>query len=148
MAMPFADVLPGRFGLAARLPGRIGDLQGPVQGVILLPRNLSWPGMRECDVGDSPSRRSVYGMLLTQGKRNDIVRLVNPELLRQDWPLIRNSLDAGLRRWCERRLGLGRRGEDVAAAAAARSAAAAGSGEAAAGGAAASADGAGATARS
>lgn len=106
--MPLAYVLPGRFGFAARLPSRIGDLHGPVRGIILLPRNLSWPGMRECDVSDSPTRRTMYGMLLTQGKRNDIARLVNADLLRQDWPLIRKSLDARLGRWCERRLGLGR----------------------------------------
>lgn len=146
--MPLADVLPGRFGLAARLPDRIGELRGPVRGVILLPRNLSWPGIRECDVGDSPSRRSLYGMLLTQGKRNDIVRLVNAELLIQDWPLIRNLLDARLCRWCERQFGLGRRGDD-AAFGASRGADAANAADAGGpAGAAAGPDGAGATARS
>jgi hypothetical protein len=113
--MPLADVLPGRFGLAARMPSRIGDLHGPSQGVVLLPRNLAWPGMRECDVSDSPRRRAMYSMLLTQGKRNDIARLVNADLLRYDWPLIRKSLDARLGRWCERRLRLGRFADDEGA---------------------------------
>jgi len=74
----------------------------------MLPRNLSWPGMRECDVSDDRGRRSLYGMLLAQGQRNDIARFVNSGLLLQDWPLIKNTLDGRLSRWCERRFGLGK----------------------------------------
>jgi len=108
--MSLALALPGPFGPAGRLPRRIEDLKGPARGVILLPRNLSWPGMRECDVGDDRSRRSLYGLLLAQGSRNDVARFVNAALLRQDWPLIRISLDGRVSRWCERRYGLARRG--------------------------------------
>lgn len=72
----------------------------------MLPRHLSWPGMRECDVSDDRARRGMYGMLLTQGKRNDIARFVNAGLLSQDWPLIRNSLEPRLRRRCERQFAL------------------------------------------
>jgi len=106
--MALADMLPGRLGLARRLPARIEDLRGPASGVIKLPRNLSWPGMRECDVSDDRNRRSLYGMLLAQGQRNDIARFVNGGLLRQDWPLIKATLDGRLSRWCERRFGLGK----------------------------------------
>jgi hypothetical protein len=106
-------MLPGRLGLGGRLPGRIDDLRGPARGVIMLPRNLSWPGMRECDVGDDRGRRSLYGMLLAQGQRNDIARFVNGGLLRQDWPLIKNTLDGRLSRWCERRFGLGKGAPDT-----------------------------------
>ena len=104
--MVIADLVPRRLVVGGRLPKRIEELRGPVKGVILLPRNLYWPGMRECDVSDDRRRRSLYGMLLAQGQRNDIARLINGGLLRQDWPLIRNSLDARLRRRCERRFGL------------------------------------------
>src|SRR5258706_1581814 len=103
--MVIADLVPRRLLLGGRLPKRIEELRGPVKGVILLPRNLSWPGMRECDVSDDRRRRSLYGMLLAQGQRNDIARFINGDLLRQDWPLIRNSLNARLRRRCERRYG-------------------------------------------
>ena len=51
----------------------------------------------------------MYSVLLTQGKRNDIARFVNATLLSQDWPLIRNSLEPRLRRWCERQFALGGR---------------------------------------
>ena len=83
---------------------RLEDLHGPEQGVIVLPRHLAWPGMREFDVTDDRLRRSLYGIVLTQGRRNDLARFVNARLLRQDWPLLRGSLDPKLRRWCERRL--------------------------------------------
>ena len=72
----------------------------------MLPRHLSWPGMRECDVTDDRARRSMYGIVLTQGRRNDVARYLNAGLLQEDWPLIRASLDPRLRRWCERRFAL------------------------------------------
>jgi hypothetical protein len=93
-------------GLAGRLPARLEDLHGPEQGVIVLPRHLAWPGMREFDVTDDQLRRSLYGIVLTQGRRNDLARFVNARLLRQDWPFLRSSLDPKLRRWCERRFDL------------------------------------------
>jgi hypothetical protein len=100
-------ILPGRIGLAARLPDHLDDLRGPVSGVIRLPRNLAWPGLRECDVSDGQRRRAMYTLLLEQGTRNDIARLVNAALLSQDWPLISKALRPGLRRSCERRFSLG-----------------------------------------
>jgi hypothetical protein len=104
--MSLADLLAGRYGIARRLPGRLDDLRGPSRGVIVLPRHLSWPGMREFDVTDDGTRRSMYGIVLTQGRRNDILRFLNARLLTEDWPLIRTSLEPRLRRWCERRLQL------------------------------------------
>ncbi len=105
--MPLADLLPGRFGPASRLPGRIDELRGPASGVVMLPRHLSWPGMREFDVSDDRTRRGMYGIVLSHGKRNDVARFLNAALLRQDWPLIRPSLEPRLRRRCERRFALG-----------------------------------------
>jgi hypothetical protein len=104
--MSFADWIAGRQVHAVRLPARIEDLRGPARGVIVLPRHLSLPGLRECDVTDDSTRRSVYGIVLTQGQRNDVARFLNPQLLRQDWPLIRDALDPKLRWLCERRFAL------------------------------------------
>jgi hypothetical protein len=50
----------------------------------------------------------MYGVVLTQGQRNDVARYLNPQLLRQDWPLIAGALDPKLRWICERRFGLRR----------------------------------------
>jgi hypothetical protein len=101
--MSLAHLLAGRLGHRGRLPDRIEDLRGPARGVIVLPRHLSWPGMREFDVTDDATRRSMYGIVLTQGQRNDVKRFLNPGLLAADWPLISPALDPRLRRWCERR---------------------------------------------
>jgi len=107
--MPLADLLPGRGRAGGRLPGHIGDLAGPARGVILLPRHVAWPGIRECDVSDDTARRGMYVMVLTQGTRNDIARFLNAGLLREDWPHISRALESGLRRTCERRYALGHR---------------------------------------
>jgi hypothetical protein len=104
--MSLAQLLAGRIGHRGRLPDRLEDLRGPARGVIVLPRHLSWPGMREFDVTDDATRRSMYGIVLTQGQRNDVKRFLNPALLAQDWPLISAALDPRLRRWCERRFAL------------------------------------------
>ncbi|MDR2986462.1 MAG: hypothetical protein LBV34_16640 [Nocardiopsaceae bacterium] len=112
--MAIAHKPPGRHGSGGRLPGRIDDLRGPARGVIRLPKYMSWPGLRECDVGDDRLRRHLYGMLLAQGEHNDVARFVNAGLLRQDWPLIKTMLARRLARWCERRYGLGKRARAAA----------------------------------
>ena len=98
-------LLHGRAG-AGRLPASLSELHGPEQGVIVLPRHLARPGLREFDVTDDRLRRSLYGIVLTNGRRNDLARFVNPRLLQQDWPLLRTFLDPKVRRGCERRLKL------------------------------------------
>jgi hypothetical protein len=95
-----------RAGMAGRLPASLDDLHGPEQGVVVLPRHLAWPGLREFDVADDRVRRSLYGIVLTQGRRNDMARFVNARLLLRDWPLLRGSLDPKVRRRCERRFKL------------------------------------------
>jgi len=105
--MSLADWLSGRKSHAGRLPEGIDELRGPTRGVIVLPRHLAFPGMRECDVTDDTTRRNMYGIVLTQGQRNDVARFLNPHLLRTDWPLIRDTLDPKLRGTCERRFQLG-----------------------------------------
>lgn len=104
--MSFADWLSGRKPHAERLPERIEELRGPAKGVIVLPRHLALPGMRECDVTDDNVRRNMYGIVLTQGQRNDVARFVHPALLQQDWPLLKDALDPKLAGYCERRFSL------------------------------------------
>jgi hypothetical protein len=102
-----------RGGLARRLPASLDDLHGPERGVVVLPSHLARPGLREFDVADDPDRRSLYGIMLTRGRRNDMARFVNARLLRMDWPLLRDLLDPKIRRGCERRLKLGGQASDA-----------------------------------
>jgi hypothetical protein len=104
--MSFADWLVGRTSRSVRLPDRIEDLRGPAQGTIMLPRYMSFPGLRECDVTDDATRRTMYGIVLTQGQRNDVARYLNADLLRADWPHIKGALDPALLRACQRRFRL------------------------------------------
>jgi hypothetical protein len=113
--MSLADWLPGRTSHGRRLPAGLHELRGPAKGTIMLPRHLSWPGMRECDVTDEETRRNMYGIVLTQGQRNDVARFLNPRLLQQDWPTIRDVLDPKLRDYCERRFALGPAGAPAGA---------------------------------
>jgi hypothetical protein len=105
--MALSDLLSGRLGPAGRLPAKIDELAGPTGGVVMLPMHLALPGLRECDISDDSARRSMYGLLLSQGKRNDVVRFINATLLAQDWASIAGSLEPKLRVWCERRYALG-----------------------------------------
>src|SRR5215470_9479412 len=89
-------------GLARRLPATPDDLHGPERGIVVLPRHLCPPGLREFDVTDDWHRRSLYGIVLTRGRRNDMARFVNARLLREDWPVLRSSLDPRIRRGCAR----------------------------------------------
>ena len=105
--MSLADWLVGRRAPGVQLPDRIEDLRGPARGTIVLPRHMSFPGLRECDVTDDTTRRTMYGVVLTQGQRNDVARYLNADLLRADWPFIKQALDPKLRRACQRRYELG-----------------------------------------
>ena len=91
---------------AARLPDRLDDLHGPWQGVVVLPVHLTWHGLREFDVALDRPRLLLYSIVLSQGRRNDLARFVNPHRLRDDWPQLRPLLSRPMRRACERKLGL------------------------------------------
>ena len=49
--------------MARRLPKSLDDLHGPERGVVVLPRHLCPPGLREFDVADDARRRSLYGIV-------------------------------------------------------------------------------------
>jgi hypothetical protein len=91
---------------AGRLPGRLDDLHGPWQGTVVLPVYLSWHGAREFDVANERRRLLMYSIVLSQGRRNDVTRFLNPWRLRDDWPQLRLLVSSGMRRACERKLGL------------------------------------------
>lgn len=65
---------------------------------------LAWSGPGEFDVSDPGQRLTLYCPLLDCGQRDDIVRYVNAELLRRDWPRIRKLTSRGLITLWERRL--------------------------------------------
>ena len=60
----------------------------------------------EFDVALERPRLLLYSIVLSQGRRNDLARFVNPRRLRDDWPQLRLLLSRPMRRACERKLGL------------------------------------------
>jgi len=91
---------------AKRLPDRLDDLHGPWQGTVVLPVHLSWHQLREFDVAKQKPRLLLYSIVISQGRRNDVARFLNPERLREDWPQLCLLVSNRMRRACERKLGL------------------------------------------
>jgi hypothetical protein len=96
----------GFSGDGGRLPGKLADLHGPWQGIVVLPVHLSWYGHREFDVASPKPRLQLYSILLSQGRQIDLVRFLNARRLSEDWPELRLLLSRRMRRACERKLGL------------------------------------------
>ncbi|MBQ0894598.1 hypothetical protein KBX37_16085 [Micromonospora sp. U56] len=98
-------MLPSRLiGAADRIPAALALLDGPEHGRVSLPVWLAWSGPVEFDVSDPRERLTLYCLLLDCGQRDDIVRYVNAELLRRDWPRIRRLTARRLVALWERRL--------------------------------------------
>jgi hypothetical protein len=105
--MVTASRLPLRLrGTGARMPERLDEMRGPVEGFVVLPVHLTWHGLREFDVADAAGRLCLYTIVLSQGNRKDIARFLHPELLRQDWPELRGLVTPRVRDACTRRYGL------------------------------------------
>jgi hypothetical protein len=73
---------------------------------VVLPVHLTWHGLREFDVALEKPRLALYSIVLSQGRRNDLARFVNPRRLRDDWPQLRPLIARPVRRAIERKLGL------------------------------------------
>ena len=97
---------PGITAPARRLPGRLEDLHGPWQGTVVLPVHLSWHQFREFDGARTDPRLLLYSIVISQGRRNEVARFLNPQRLREDWPQLRPLLSGRVRRAWERKLGL------------------------------------------
>nr|WP_204341918.1 hypothetical protein [Micromonospora terminaliae] len=97
--------MPSRLlGVADRIPASLGLLAGPDQGRVSLPVRLAWSGPAEFDVSDARQRLTLYRTLMDCGQRDDIVRYVNADLLRRDWPRICRLTARRLTRLWERKL--------------------------------------------
>jgi hypothetical protein len=100
------DLFAGFSREAGRLPERLDDLHGPWQGTVVLPVHLSWHGAREFDVGNQRRRLLMYSIVLSKGRPSEVARFLHPGRLRDDWPQLRPLVSSGMRRACERKLGL------------------------------------------
>lgn len=88
------------------LPETLGELVGPVTGVIQLPLRLDWSERTEFHLDDPAERNVMYERVIREATRVDDLRsYLNEEVLRQVWD--RLFLPARVRRsWEDRFPGL------------------------------------------
>ncbi|MEV7783616.1 transcriptional regulator [Kitasatospora sp. NPDC088351] len=83
--------------LAARLPGSLGELEGPTAGRVELPLHLAWSGLRVFDLGQPRQRMGLYRIVLNEGMREDLPRFLDAGLLVQQWPVLRTLVGPAVR---------------------------------------------------
>jgi hypothetical protein len=88
------------------LPETLGELTGPVTGVVQLPLRLDWSDRTEFHLDDPAERNVMYERVIREATRIDDLRsYLNEEVLRQVWG--RLFLPARVRRsWEDRFPGL------------------------------------------
>jgi hypothetical protein len=68
------------------LPTTLGELAGPVTGVIQLPLRLDWSERTEFHLDDPAERNVMYERVIREATRVDDLRsYLNEEVLRQVW---------------------------------------------------------------
>lgn len=80
-----------------RLPARLEDLVGPVQGTVDLPLHVVRSGRRSYDLGGLKSRISLYRTVLAEGQRQDLEAFLNRDLLIAQWPILRTLISRFIR---------------------------------------------------
>ncbi|WP_329399813.1 hypothetical protein [Streptomyces melanogenes] len=80
-----------------RLPARLEDLAGPVQGTVDLPLHVVRSGRRSYDLGGLKSRISLYRTVLAEGQRQDLEAFLNRDLLITQWPILRTLISRFIR---------------------------------------------------
>ncbi|MFD9125405.1 hypothetical protein [Kitasatospora sp. NPDC059571] len=89
------DVLRARY--TGRLPSSLTDLHGPASGEVELPLLVAWSGLRAFDLGNPRLRMSLYRQVLGEGQRDDVIAYLNRDLLRAQWPILRNLVSRYVR---------------------------------------------------
>jgi len=67
----------------------LDELEGPVHGPLVLPRELAWSGRRSFDLDDDYDRSAVYKIILEEGLEEHFRRYLNARLLVAHWRRIR-----------------------------------------------------------
>lgn len=90
-----AEVLHARY--VGRLPASLKKLAGPDHGVVDLPLHVAWSGLRSYDLDRPRLRMGLYRTVLAEGRREDLVTLLNRDLLLAQWPVLRTLVSRHVR---------------------------------------------------
>ncbi|MCW1098317.1 MULTISPECIES: hypothetical protein [Streptomyces] len=94
-AAPRAEVLRGRY--RSRLPERLQELTGPVEGDVDLPLHIVWSGRTSYSLDRPKSRMTLYRTVLAEGLRENLVPLLHHRLLAEQWPAVRRLISPYIR---------------------------------------------------
>ncbi|MGW0573752.1 hypothetical protein [Streptomyces tauricus] len=89
------EILLARF--RRRLPARLEDLAGPVDGVVALPLHVAWSGRTSFAVEEPKSRMGLYRIVLAEGQQYDLIAFLDRELLIEHWPVLRRLISRHIR---------------------------------------------------
>lgn len=90
-----AEVLRDRY--RSRLPERLQELAGPVEGNVDLPLHIVWSGRTSYNLDRPKSRMTLYRTVLAEGLREDLVALLHHRLLTEQWPVLRRLISPYIR---------------------------------------------------
>ncbi|MEU6621612.1 hypothetical protein ABZ926_12665 [Streptomyces litmocidini] len=92
---PRAEVLRDRY--RSRLPERLRELTGPVEGTVDLPSHIVWSGRTSYSLDRPKSRMTLYRTVLAEGQSEDMVALLHHRLLVEQWPVLRRLVSPSIR---------------------------------------------------
>lgn len=92
---PRAEVLRDRY--RSRLPKRLQELAGPVEGTVDLPLHIVWSGRTNYSLDRPKSCMTLYRTVLTEGLREDVAAFLHHRLLAEQWPVLRRLVSPYIR---------------------------------------------------
>ncbi|MFF4837768.1 hypothetical protein [Streptomyces sp. NPDC001315] len=90
-----AEVLRDRY--RSRLPERLEELAGPVEGTVDLPLHVVWSGRTSYSLDRPKSRMTLYRTVLAEGQREDLAACLHHRLLAEQWPVLRRLVSPYVR---------------------------------------------------
>lgn len=95
LTAPRAGVLGDRY--RSRLPERLPELAGPVEGEVDLPLHIVWSGRTSYSLDRPKSRMTLYRTVLAEGLNEDLVALLHHRLLTEQWSVLRSLVSSYIR---------------------------------------------------
>ncbi|MFC5958701.1 hypothetical protein ACFP51_30990 [Streptomyces pratens] len=90
-----AEVLRDRY--RSRLPERLQELVGPIEGNVDLPLHIVWSGRTSYSLDRPKSRMTLYRTVLAEGLCEDLVAFLHHRLLAEQWPVLRRLVSPYIR---------------------------------------------------
>jgi len=81
----------------SRLPERLQELAGPVEGTVDLPPHIAWSGRTSYGLDRPKSCMTLYRTVLAEGPREDVAAFPHHRLPAEQWPVLRRLVSPYIR---------------------------------------------------